>query len=237
MLNRDDFTLIRIYGDSLAMPREFDGIPFYLTYPELVKRDCAKDTCLFNRSRGGATVKSLWYDYQQDQSYFSTKGDLLIIQCGIVDCAPRPIPTGLSRFLMKMPKRVQGHVRDFLHKHRPQMLSAGFSFRHLMPDEFTHALFWWLAGAQRDFKKVCVINIAPTNEQTEKHSPGLSESISQYNRIIETEINKARWHNVRLIDVHSAISRDIPKYINEKDGHHITVEGHELYARLINEAI
>ncbi len=241
-MNRESFILVRIYGDSLSMPREFESVPFYCTYPELFRQSLehiypGKQVCLYNRSVGGGTIKSLWADYQRDSSYFRPdKGDVLIIQCGIVDCAPRPIPSSVGKFVSRLPGILQQVVRKFLHHYRPRILHSGFSWRHIIPQEFKSTLIKWLATAKEDFNRVYVFNIAPTNESIEAHSPGLSSSIELYNKLISKSIKSVESGNIHLMDIHKAIissGSSISKYINDQDGHHITLEGHKLYARMI----
>jgi hypothetical protein len=246
-INRESFILIRVYGDSLGMPREFDAIPFYCTYTEILKQKLelirsGKQICLYNRSNGGWSIKSLWAHYQSDSTYFRPgKGDVLIIQCGIVDCAPRPVPSFLRRIISLLPKRINYAVAELLHNYRPNILRSGFSWRHCMPQEFKSILIKWLTTAKEDFDRVYVVNIAPTNEAIEAHSPGLTSSIKLFNKLIFKSIKSVAAKNVYLMDVHEAISHSasgISMFINEKDGHHITLEGHKLYAQMIatNEA-
>jgi lysophospholipase L1-like esterase len=69
----------------------------------------------------------------------------------------------------------------------------------------------------------------------ELHSPGLTNSILLYNEIIGTAARDA-GKTVQFVDVHSAILAEadgLRRYMNLTDGHHITREGHSLYARLI----
>ncbi len=241
-LRRESFVLVRVYGDSLSMPREFESIPFYCTYPEIFRQSLepvypGKRICLYNRSSGGGMIKTLWADYQVDSTYFRPdKGDILIIQCGIVDCAPRPVPSFLGKFIATMPEIIQDIVKKFLHNYRPHILQSGFSWRHIMPREFKSTLIQWLTTAKKDFSRVYVYNIAPTNASIEAHSPGLSSSIELYNKLIFSSIKSVAAENVYLMDVHKAISSSVSgvsKYINDRDGHHITIEGHKLFAQMI----
>jgi len=241
-IDREQFILLRIYGDSLSMPREFDSIPFYRTYPEILRHSLehiflGKRVCLYNRSSGGGMIKSLWTDYQRDSTYFRPdKGDILIIQCGIVDCAPRPIPSFLGKVVLRLPEIMQNAVRRFLHRYRPYILHSGFSWRQIVPEEFESNLIKWFTVASKDFQRVYVLNIAPTNESIEAHSPGLTSSIELYNKLIVNSIELVGEANIHLIDVYKAIcdsNEKLTKFINNQDGHHITQDGHELYARMI----
>ena len=85
-------------------------------------------------------------------------------------------------------------------------------------------------------ERVYVINIPPTNETTEAHTPGFSDSIKLYNELIHNAAQSVPSANVFLIDVFRAIHtmpKGISTHIIKSDGHHITLEGHKLYAHLI----
>lgn len=241
-MDRNIRFLVCIYGDSLSMPRECAEIPFFKTYAELLcleleQLDHKKRVFLYNRSRGGASIVSLWRDYQQDRGYFGpASGDLLVIQCGIVDCAPRPIPEWFKKVIARLPNRTRSSVVKFLHDHRPALLHAGFSWRITKPEVFSHTLQRWLSSAIQDFQSVYIFNIAPTTTEMDAHSPGLSNSIEQYNELIAGALRSVSANNLFLMDINTAIKGSrlsITNLINVEDGHHITLEGHALYSQMI----
>jgi hypothetical protein len=89
---------------------------------------------------------------------------------------------------------------------------------------------------KEDFSRVYVYNIAPTNESIEAHSPGLSSSIELYNKLIFSSIKSVAAENVYLMDLYKAISSSVSgesKYINDRDGHNITLEAHKRFAQMI----
>jgi hypothetical protein len=222
------------------MPRECDAIPFFKIYPELLRLELdhlesEKRVFLYNRSRGGTSVVSLWRDYQQDRGYFAPiKGDLLIIQCGIVDCAPRPIPEFLRKIIARLPGRIRSPIVWFLHDHRATLLRAGFSWRYTKPEVFKLTLQRWLSAASKDFQSVYVFNIAPTTTEMDTHSPGLTNSIEQYNALIDEALQSVPANNLFLLDVNTTIKKlGIVDLISAKDGHHITLDGHALYSQII----
>jgi hypothetical protein len=221
------------------MPRECDKIPFFKIYPELMRLELEqlehkKRVFLYNRSRGGADVVSLWRDYRQDRGYFDPiRGDLLIIQCGIVDCAPRPVPEWFRKTIARLPSRIQSSVVKFLHDHRATLLRAGFSWQYTKPEVFSVTLQRWLSAASRDFQYVYIINIAPTTTEMDAHSPGLNNSIEQYNALIAGSLQSVSANNLFLLDINTAIKRSGIANLIKEDGHHITLEGHALYSQMI----
>jgi hypothetical protein len=234
--------LIRVYGDSLSMPRSFIGVPFRKTYAEQVSQACeeiwAARVYLYNRARFDATIAMVAEDYRRDSINFGNPGGrILIVQCGVCDCAPRPIPPRLRAAINHVPGPLRSKIVDGLHRNRAQIQRFRL-WRNTSPDEFTAKYHQLLTQASAEFERVYAINIAPTNAAIEAHSPGFSASIVMYNALIEQAVTSVQRPNIELVDVYHAIldrPESINHYIVEADGHHITASGHDLYARLIIE--
>jgi hypothetical protein len=235
--------LIRVYGDSLSLPRVAESVAYHQTYPELLAerwRIAFPDAQvhLYNSSFSGASAPALYQTMRSDAFYFGKPGgDILVVQCGIVDCAPRPLPVWLRALVSRLPNVLRERVVRFLHNHRADLLKLGLSWTVTNRQDFVANMKQCLALAA-DFDRTYVINIAPTNPEMEAHSPGLSASISDYNRLIEEAVTNANISRMALIDVHDAILKQ-PQGVNEciskVDGHHLTPAGHRLYARMIQE--
>jgi len=231
---------VRLYGDSLALPR-----PGHVkTHERYINRLCSWWTSqqgvesleLCDRAKGSMTVADLFQWYEHDNGYYGEAGDVLIIQCGVVDCAPRPVPRWLRRRIARLPLALRGPIVSFLHRHRAAILRRTGGWRQLAPGEFRSIYNSWLARAARNFARVYVINIAPTNRQTEERSPGFTSSVDLYNKIIADVIAALQSDNLFLVDVHEIVSRspqEIDKYILPDDGHHLTALSHECYYEAI----
>jgi hypothetical protein len=236
--------IVRIYADSLALPRAETGIGLGVTYPEVL-RGLLRDThpqqavLVHTRAASAGTVGVLHQQWLIDNPYFGHPGaDLLVIQCGVVDCAPRPLPHWARRALSRFPRGVRGLVVAFLHANRPHLLRAGIRWRRTPPRRFARILGRWLAAMDGARCRVCVVNIAPTDPASEAQSPGFGRSISAYNDLIASTIASLTGGNVALVDVHRRISAEpsgVRTYV-AGDGHHLTESGHVLYAQLIMEA-
>jgi len=239
--NDDCRLLLRVYGDSLGMPRAFEGIRYRETYAELLKaalEERAWRVDLYNRSKGNVDVGELRTMVEYDRRYFGRPREIVVIQCGIVDCAPRPISGRTRRLVGRLPEPLRQRVITFLHSNRARLLNSGFQWRVTEPDPFRLTYRELLLAASSGTGHVYSVNVAPTTPEMEEHSPGLSGSIQRYNTIIADEVRRA-GASVQLIDVHSAILEEdggLQRYVNAKDGHHITREGHLLYTRLIMAA-
>lgn len=223
------------------MPRDTEQISPWQTYPELLIAALAsnipgKKFYLYNRSTGGATIDILYDSYINDCSYFGLKkSQIIIIQCGVVDCAPRPIPKKTRNLLGKLHGRIRTPISKFLHLLRPLLLGSGIFWRLTDEGQFSTLLSRWLDHAEHNYNHVYVINIAPTTRATSSHSPGLEDSINSYNELIKSAVGKRT--GVSLIDANSVISKSngIEDFIAKSDGHHINMRGHRLYADLITQ--
>lgn len=244
MNSAGDRFLIRLYGDSLSLPRAQAGIGFADIYPELLCRqlEAARPglrASVFNRSAGGAPIAVLEQTYLQDRAYLGPDAaGILILQCGIVDCAPRPIPPAAKALLGHLHARLRQPIVWALHRGRPFLLRNGIRWQATAPGPFEAGLRRILADASRHCEQVYVLNIAPTVPAIERHSPGLTRCIEDYNQRLARvagEFSAAAAGCAVLVDVHGAITArgDVATYVSPNDGHHITREGHRLYAELI----
>ena len=121
--------------------------------------------------------------------------------------------------------------------YRAKLLKKGPVYYHTPKEIFKNTLEAWLKVVVNEFDKIILFTIAPTNEKTELHSPGFSASIIAYNQIIKEVTDGIISDKIFLIDTYSIInnSDSIQKYITATDGHHLTKEGHSLYASKLME--
>lgn len=237
--------LVRVYGDSLGMPRWSDGVAWTATYPEVLAEELEQRhpgwrVRLYNRSRGGASIEVLRRDYDDDTSYFGDEaGGVLVLQCGIVDCAPRPLPPRARRLLGRLPGPVRAPIVGLLHRHRATLQRRGFAWTVTPRDVFRRVYGEWLAHAAVRVSRVLVLNIAPTTDAMDAHSPGLAAAIAEYNALIADVVREVGARNVTLVDVYAVCrcAPDAAELINQRDGHHITPRGHALFAQLLLRAL
>ena len=235
-------TFICIYGDSLSLPRAGDAIPPEATYAELLRerlRHRGVAATVLNRSRGGATIDELYRDYRNDLGYIGeAPGQVLVIQCGVVDCAPRPLSRRGRRVVGRLPAALRSPIVSFLHRKRAALLSRGISFRYTQPPRFAAVLGGWLRHAAPRYSRILVINIAPTTAEMEQHSPGFTASIETFNGLIAGAVRDVP--NATVVDVHRLLSSsaaELTRCVNQQDGHHITAAGHQLFAETLDAAI
>ncbi len=236
--------LIRVYGDSLSMPRYREEIGFEATYPELLRAELEnagvrRRVHLYNRSRSGGNIATLYNDYHLDSFHFGPDWtDFLIIQCGVCDCAPRPIPPWLKYRIGQMRELFRSAIVWLIRKNRARLLRSGYLWRETPAHVFAANYEVWLRNACASARHVFALNIAPTTDAIDAHSPGFRSSIEYYNGLIADAVSAVDARNLTLIDVYGALKAQpepLELYINAKDGHHITTTGHKFYCRLIME--
>jgi hypothetical protein len=228
--------LIHIYGDSLSLPRNTEGVPYYKIYSEMLKDKIQasqpdQKIYLYNWSRGDATIEYALNELKRHIFYFSCKGNILILQIGVCDCAPRPIPLWLREYVSRLPSFLRKPIVRFLHNYRATIQKLGIYWQNTKPQVFEKKVKDFVSLAEKNFERVYIINIAPTNSETEKHSPGFGLQISNYNKILHNVAKTTSGSNIKFVDIHREIAADpqgIQKFIN-KDGHHLTSSAHELY--------
>ncbi len=153
------------------------------------------------------------------------KFDVLIIQCGIVDCYPRPLSqsgTISQSFFKKLLRKIIRLNRKFVIKfvrNKPWTSLA----------EFEESLKQIHKAAINT--KIVFINIAPVNLKQERETPGADFNIKKYNSVLK---QFCELKNCCLIDIYSILRNleDYESYLNENDSH-LNKKGNVLYANEI----
>lgn len=233
---------IYVYGDSLSMPRAVLGIRLTDTYPELLAESIREATgrrvIVWNRSGGALTIRNLQQSYFNDFPYFDpSERQMLILQFGVVDCAPRPLPRLLRGVLSRAPRNIREPVVHWLHEHRAPLLRAGVRFQIVGEKPFREKLLAWIRHATAAFDRVILIGIAPINAETHEQSPGFSIAIKRYNGIMAETVRTVAAENLSFIDVHREILEGGIGRLIDRDGHHLTLAAHAFYARLLSRFV
>lgn len=167
---------VLIIGDSLCLPRyKPEKVDFNETWPSLLKR-----TGLFEISQiaiGGGTLYNL---LEQSDYYLPSEPDIVIIQSGIVDCAPRAIGS-IEKEIVRSSRVLNFLVRKlypyrFMRKYRNITFTKPSHFADMvnkMKMKFSDRRTIW-------------IGIIPAVPEYENHVPGISKNIRQYNAFIQS---------------------------------------------------
>ena len=205
--------IVLFLTDSLGLPRDrqVDRVDWHETYITAV-RNSRTDLEIIHIGIPAATITEL---VRVAQYYRSTLPAAVILQSGIVDCAPRT----LTIFELEMVKR----LRIFrLVKHMKLILRKYRNVYYTKPKDFE-------AGIQRlkmifPQAKIISCGILPARQAYEDALPGVSRRIKEFNEILK--------RNTHFID-----NSDFPDFGIAADHHHLTAEGNRLVAEKVIKAV
>lgn len=232
---------VRFYTDSLGLPR-LDCVEYKRTYVELlisyfhekkIELEVVKSTI------GASNIRTITKQLGIDNFYYSNQIDIAVVQIGIVDCAPRPVPEFVRKIIGRLPPFIKERVISFISNNRRAILNAGFRYFITSKKDFDKCTGEFLKKLLSQSKQIFVIGICPTNNYFDHKSPGFQKSIEDYNAIWKLNIAKHSLDNIVFLDMIEAIgnSQSIDEYIIRNDGHHITEKAHNLIFNLIKNKI
>jgi acyl-CoA thioesterase I len=229
-------------ADSLALPRPKDlGNNCYADiYGGLLRKRLSlelgyENVEVLNHGRRANTIRQL----DTPNSFFDDvsgwEPDIVILQVGIVDCAPR-LFSRTEHFLVSQIRpaafrdrfiQFVGHHRRFILQHMPQKV-------YVPLDEFSRRYTHVRDQILQQGIKVLLVNICPTNTESAFRSPGLSENIVIYNRVIS---EAASAQGCALVDIHKELKERNPDNFILNDGIHINQAGHLILADTIYDTL
>ena len=200
---------ILIITDSLSLPRDHPEIVSYEeTYTYLLKKKYS-DFEIIQFGHGGATIKTL---FEQASYLKMMAADIIILQAGIVDCAPRSLTKFeidlINRipFISKLIYQVVNKYSTKLRKSRNITYSTETNFKLnliKLKNTFPNSNFYCLG-------------ILLANANYEVKVPNISNNIKIYNQILKTVFNK------NFIDTSSIDNKGIMS-----DNIHLNQMGHK----------
>jgi hypothetical protein len=209
---------ILILSDSLALPRE---VPEYCgwedTWPSLLRK--ASGMNVHQLSIGGATVTDL---LKQVSYYAAMKPAVVILQVGIVDCAPRFLSrTELNAINLIPAKRIRKWLLSSLNTPRFRKVR---NLTYTPITKFERAL----SSIQQGFStsSVYALGILSASQQYEQLLPGISQNIQRYNSVL-----------TRCFDSRYIHMTEFPTAGLMSDHHHVNSTGHQFICDKILKVI
>jgi hypothetical protein len=197
--------IVLIISDSLAFPRVFPELVSYPeTYISILKKQFPKIDFI-HVGIGGGTIKAL---YQYSEYYHKTlKPDLVFIQSGIVDCAPRTLTLIESEIIKRIP-----FLNNFIFK---IIRTNSYFLRKYRRITYTDLSTFdnYVGKFEEAFERVYWINILPVVHGYEDKVSGIKENIDKFNSIL---------HKNKNIETSDLSSEDV-----QSDFHHLSVLGHK----------
>ncbi|MFN4234155.1 MAG: hypothetical protein ACK4IK_05055 [Bacteroidia bacterium] len=171
-----------IITDSLGLPRDFpENVNYSKTWPKLLSRSFE----IYQISKWGATIEDLYNQVVYSKSF---NPDIVIIQAGIVDCAPRALSKLESDIINKFKifsfvfsKLINKKSIYFLRKYRNINYTSISKF-----EEFIIKL-------NNEFNNLIWIPIIPACKDYESLVPNISININKYNNLLNQELVTNCW--------------------------------------------
>lgn len=167
---------ILILSDSLALPRSKpEHCAHSYTWPELLKQ-CGY--AVHQVSIGGAISSDLLFQVSYHKEF---KPDIVIVQVGIVDCAPR----FMTKFELSIARKIGVLGRILIKLLNNKIVKSIRRINYVKPKEF----FNNIQKIQQSFDAIPVyfIGILNAKEGYERILPGVSSRIVQYNKLLSQQ--------------------------------------------------
>lgn len=207
---------IMIIGDSLAFPRETPEVVRYAdTYLAILKKRFP--FCDFiHKGLGGSTIVGLY----NNSHYFhrTVDPDLVFIQSGIVDAAPRTLTFSETKFISALPKKIGDPIFSFFKKNDMMIRK----FRKITYTSFDTYVDY-VNKFESIYQKIYWIDIMPVSEEYEKKIPGIKINKEKYSAVLKSKLH---------ISTESLNNDDIMS-----DHHHLNKSGHLKMSNLIADVI
>lgn len=168
---------VLIISDSLGLPRPV---------PEIVEEEdtwaylLSKEYFVKQISFGGATVKDLFSQVVYAKMF---KPDIVIIQAGIVDCAPRAFTKFENEFINKF-KFTKYIFKKFINNERIIWIRKVRKVTYTSNPEFKS----FVKIFKKSFDNLFWIEIVNANDKYELKVPGIKKKIKEFNEILSNEL-------------------------------------------------
>lgn len=196
---------VLLISDSLAFPRaEPEVVRYEDTYIALLKAEFP-DYDFIHVGRGGGTIVDLY----KHTTYFhaTVEPALVLMQCGIVDCAPRALTVVEQQIITRLP--LLGSFIGTMVKRHAKRLRRWRRITYTPLPAFTD----YIKRFESLYKNVHWIGILPAVPEYEALINGIAEKINQYNDVLR---------QYRFISTDDFVSDDIMT-----DFHHLNRSGHQ----------
>lgn len=166
---------VLILTDSLSLPRSKpEQVDYYNTWPRLLEKEIPGE--YVSIGIGGGTSTDI---FNQSTYYEAIHPDVVIVQSGLVDCAPR----GFSKFELSLIRKTA--ISRYL-----MFKVVGVDKMRTMRKVTYTPIGNYQANVKKmckqfSYAKLCWLGIAPARDVYEKQLPGISENIKRYNQVLK----------------------------------------------------
>lgn len=222
MTNNLSPALVLIIADSLALPRQ--GLPFKHTWPAILS-GALKDVTWINRGVRESTTERLNTEGEQGKDCLEWyEPDLVILQLGICDCAPRVMKRSVARLFHRLPFNLGFRFSTLLEKIRGRKVEN--CYVPISDSEFN--IRRYIDRATSIGTQVIVISILPVSQFLFAKNPRIKEQIEKYNAMLNRLSDE--FPCLSVIQPFEGLSTIDDLFI---DGYHVNQKGsHYIAAKL-----
>lgn len=216
-----------LVGDSLGMPRPEEDLHYDQTYPYLL-RSKLKDWEIIQRNKraNDTTIQTRKDSLKDDILYLSP--NIVTIQLGIVDCAPRLFGRYTGIMIDFLPNLIKKVIIKSASKNRKK-ITKRFPKTYVPKEKYRKNIEKIVEIIQKMGAKPILIEICDTTEEKKKRSHNFEKNIKDYNTILKEIATEKDIHLIELFNKGEAIILS--------DGIHLNKKGNEFLTNKILETI
>ena len=227
-----------ILADSLCLPRDSDlgDIRPDQVYAAVLARHCAERRLPVDvevDAKEGRTIRGA--ARALERRGLDPKPDGVIIQIGVVDCAPRILTRRQRKILSCVrPLVLRDRIIRLLHERRAFILTHIRAAAYVKPKVFRRTADRIVTRLISQGSRVALASIAPTTPDMMVHSPPWPGRIDAYNEILR---DVAARTGAEYLDLDAEVRAHGVEQCILPDGHHLSVAGNMLYANAMLDLI
>ena len=230
------------YADSLAMPRPDLGVSWEDTWPHRLGgllRQRGVDAEIINRGRRARTAASLT-GQEPYENVVWLQPDVVALQIGVVDCAPRIISRREKQVLNLpgFPSRVRDALIERRKARRPQITARDpLAKVYTPPADFRRYIsdFGALVETMDPQPELLVVPVVVDWQPMERKTPGYTENVIRYNKILQRFCEAPRR---RFVQVPQLMEDDASlRQMFCSDHYHLSAAGNHELAQAVADLI
>lgn len=230
-----------VLGDSLSMPRKEGGefVKWNDTWAYQVQKDIRRSGDEIEVLNYGARARSIKTIITHDfhEQIVLTEPQVVVLQIGVVDAAPRILSLREKRFLNRtfFPGFLRRRVIAYRKKHKSRITAnAPLKRVYTSPSAFSETLDTFDKMLEEKYEgkleKLIVIPIVADLSIMEENSPSYGENIRLYNLLLEEFCNSKGHIFLSLPDNFWSTAANYCL-----DGYHLSAEGNSVVAEIIKK--
>lgn len=225
-------------ADSLGLPRRVPSpVGFEQVWPTLLERllqDLGVPARVFNHAQRSMTLPMLVHRFDDVVGLWGA--DVVVLQVGIVDCAPRLFGRRQHAVLSSrfFPTAIRRAVIGTASRFRRQIIRLRPWVRYTPLPDFERALGRLANRLRQETFRGVVLPIIGTTPDHEHRSPGYNRSVELFN---------AAWRQmcaaegIRFLEYRDVFLGTDVRDVVCSDGHHLSIQGHQLVAAALARVI